>query len=109
MRVVAPSALTSASTRPSVVQARQGRLAGDAPLRAQPVDLVADPVPPHLDAAVVGVGGDVELAQADGGVGQEALDLGQQGRAVALEREQPVAAALDDRARSRPGSAGRRR
>ena len=59
---------------------------------------MAYPMPPGLDAAVVGVGGleDVERLRR---VGEEGLDLAQHCRAVGLERQQVVAAPVEDHLR----------
>ena len=51
-----------------------------------------------LDAAVVGVGG-LEDVERLGRVGEEGLDLAQHRRAVGLEREEIVAAAVEDHLR----------
>ena len=77
--------------------ARERALLGKAPLRKQPVDLLADDMVALFEAAVVGIGG---IEGLEGGcvgvVGKEGLDFCPEGRPVVLQREQIIAAAVHD-------------
>ena len=77
-------------------QARQPGLVRVAPVGQQPVDSVADRMAANLDAAMVGIGGQVLGVGWVQRVGEPGGHLCVVGRPVALQREQPVAATLFD-------------
>jgi hypothetical protein len=78
-------------------QAREQALLGKVPLRNQPVDLVADDMVALFEAAVVGIGGVERLAGGCvGPIGKEGLNFCPEGWPVVLQREQIIAAAVDD-------------